>query len=363
MFRAGIFLVLFIGSLLVQIIQGFSLWISIVQTMTALLLLSVPLAAKVIVESKSPQYFDMADGSLKTEHRSWANAIIIAIQLTGLFPVNGVLYQLLAQILTQKFNQANIKFTDQKKDSCAEVRKFASEHGIDWPTVDGIKFDESKWPWSKAPHEYESINDFFMRKYKAYSFGEASVLAPATSVVKQYPNIMEMKCLVKGVQYTLSNCGIPSPDDYAQQACFYYYLSPADYHCFHSPIEGIVEDITDHTGISTYSGSVKFEFIESKPPILIHNRRYVIVVRQGSFKLALVIIGGFLVDSIRIDSAIQKNAKISKGQYVGAFAFGGSAILMLTNAKINVDEAINQALCKSDLPVKVQIGQSFANPQ
>lgn len=156
----------------------------------------------------------------------------------------------------------------------------------------------------------------------------------------------------------------PHPENYADQACFYYYLSPADYHCFHSPIEGVVEDIVDHSEISrSYSGSVKFEFIESKPSILTHNRRYIIVVRQNSFKLALVIIGGFLVDSIRIDPLIQKDAKISKGQYIGAFALGGSAILMLTNTEIKVNEAIDKVISNTHLPVKVQIGQSFANKQ
>ncbi len=101
--------------------------------------------------------------------------------------------------------------------------------------------------WSKLPSEYASINEFFMRRYKAYSFGDMDLLCPATSVVKKYPTISQMDCLVKGAHYTLEKCGIPNSRDYENQACYYFYLSPADYHCFHSPMDGTIDQIVDHT--------------------------------------------------------------------------------------------------------------------
>jgi phosphatidylserine decarboxylase len=106
-----------------------------------------------------------------------------------------------------------------------------------------------------------------------------------------------MDCMVKGVRYTLENCGVPVAKDYERYACFYFYLSPADYHCFHSPISGVIDDIVDFTNTSRlYSGSVKMDCLDASPSVLIHNRRYVVIIKHANgFKLAMVVIGGFLV--------------------------------------------------------------------
>ncbi len=83
------------------------------------------------------------------------------------------------------------------------------------------------------------------------------------------------------------------------------------------------------------------------------------MLRKGEFKLALVIIGGFLVDSIRIDGEIKVGKKITKGQYIGSFALGGSAILQLSNKDIDVCPSLSSAWGKTPHPVKVEVGANF----
>jgi phosphatidylserine decarboxylase len=318
--------------------------------------------AQAVTEAKSPRYLDLAESTVKTEHRTWTNAIMVVIQRTGCFPIDGALFQWLARRLTAEFNRANIKFKDEGKDPVMEIRNFGTLHGIDVSMLgSGHSYDPEKWLWSKAPHEYESINDFFMRKHRSYSFGDHSILSPATAVVRRYPDARALEAVdVKGVRYTLENCGIPQAEEYVEHECFYFYLSPADYHCFHSPMDGVVDSVTDLTGLGHCSGSVKPDLLASSPSILAHNRRFVVVLRQGSFKLALVVIGGFLVDSVRIDPLIKARTGIRKGQLVGSFALGGSAILMLTSQPVISEPVLSEALDQFRYPVKVSVGRNFA---
>ena len=106
---------------------------------------------------------------------------------------------------------------------------------------------------------------------------------------------------------------------------------------------------------------MKLDLLAGQPSILSHNRRCVLVLQQEGLQLALVIIGGFLVDSVRMDPEIRPGAKVAKGQYLGAFALGGSAILMLTSAPLDVEPVLSESMSKFPHPVKVQVGRSFAN--
>ena len=306
-------------------------------------------------EASTFKFLDLDAAGIRTEYRSNMNALLIVMQKTGWFPVDGFLFQTVAQYLTRLFNDANINFSTTGADPKEAIRKFCSKHGIK------SDVDASAWEWSKRPEEYTCINEFFMRRYRTFTLASSCDLtSPATSVVKAYPCLDSMDCLVKGTRYTIDSCGVPDPEAYAGHPCFYFYLSPADYHCFHAPLAGTVERFVDLRHLPHCSSSVKLDLLS--PKVFTHNRRCIVVIRgcggdKMPVRIALVIIGGFLVDSIRLTPELREGAAVAQGQFLGAFALGGSAILMLADREdVALSGILGRAAARFNLPTKVNAG-------
>ena len=128
--------------------------------------------------------------------------------------------------------------------------------------------------------------------------------------------------------------------------------SPTDYHCFHIPIEGKIEHV-EILNQDRFSVTVK-PYIFRNVNILKRNRRAVIVIRGSHVRVAMIIIGGITVDSIRLDSKIRKGSSVSKGQYAGHFARGGSSVALLFDTSVNQQRRhVVQAPCISKFKGKV----------
>mmetsp|Transcript_5511 Transcript_5511/g.9377 ORF Transcript_5511/g.9377 Transcript_5511/m.9377 type:complete len:353 (+) Transcript_5511:76-1134(+) len=325
------------------------------------------------MESKNFKHFDVELQEVRSEHRSFSNALLLVLMKTGCFPIDGFIFQRVASILTVQFNAANVDFALSGTNPSDQLRSFVRKHGI---SVDIDVGNAGGWEWSKRPNEYRNLNEFFMRRYREFNvtttpsradeLGAVLLSSPATSVVQQYASIGRMGeganagLLVKGERFTLESTGVPNPEQYSGKRCFYLYLSPADYHCFHSPMSGTIERLVDLTGLAHCSGSVKPDLIGASPSILTHNRRIVVVIKHEGLRVAMVIIGGFLVDSIRMDPAVREGGRLEAGQYLGAFALGGSAILLLSNRDLSLVGKLADGLEEHKLPVKVTAGKEFA---
>ena len=238
--------------------------------------------------------------------------------------IDGTVFQCIARWMTRKYRDADAPFTSTEHGE-RQVASFAKKHQIDIATT----------RWDRPIGQYHSMNDFFMRRYMNLEVASSSIVYPACACVALFRSIHAIAQPLKGDVALECASGIPAFCDFEQQFCLYCYLSPSDYHCFHSPIDGIVEEVVDLRHLPTCSGSVRPYLTNHQRPLVAYNRRYIIVIRNGCVKMALVILGGFLVDSIRIDCGdIRKGMHLTKGQYLGAFALGGSAILLLSNAEI-----------------------------
>ena len=99
-----------------------------------------------------------------------------------------------------------------------------------------------------------------------------------------------------------------------------------------------------------------------------NNRRAVVVIEErpspGSakppLKVALVIIGGVTVDSIRLQSTVKEGASIERGALLGSFARGGSSIAMFFNRRtVLVDECA--ALQAKGMDFKIEAGASLSS--
>ncbi|CAE7407442.1 psd [Symbiodinium natans] len=139
------------------------------------------------------------------------------------------------------------------------------------------------------------------------------------------------------------------------------YLAPADYHCYHAPIAGKLLSLAlldQHR----YSITVK-PYIFSSVNILTRNRRAVAVIESDSrpgLRVAVVIVGGVTVDSIRLEPNLRAGVSVKKGQRLGAFARGGSAIALLFSNSVRLADSRAEALAAAGRDFKIEVGRSLA---
>ena len=123
-------------------------------------------------------------------------------------------------------------------------------------------------------------------------------------------------------------------------------LAPADYHRFHSPIDGTIGETVDIPG-QYYTGKcVLFDWhprfrlsrLAVNPQavnepgfdVFTANKRSVLYMTHTSGRpVAFVAIGAMLVGSIVWTAGAQKGATIKRGEELGYFAYGGSTVVAL----------------------------------
>lgn len=228
----------------------------------------------------------------------------------------------------------------------------------------GVPLDP--WPWSKAPEEYVSANDFFMRDYAfaaapEQNLAESLVVSPATAVVTWFDTAKSMPKVLKNDAWSLERVGIPQYRDYENHPAAMMYLAPADYHCYHAPIAGKLlwlALLDQHR----YSVTVK-PYIFSSVNILTRNRRAVAVIESDArpgLRVAIVIVGGVTVDSIRLEPKLCAGVHVKKGQRLGAFARGGSAIALLFSDAVRLADDRAKALAAAGRDFKIEVARSLA---
>ena len=177
------------------------------------------------------------------------------------------------------------------------------------------------------------------------TLGDGDIVSPCTAVITVFENVSEMPKKLKNDKFTIKSSGIPDYEQYEPHPCFVHYLSPADYHCFHAPVGGKIAALVTQTD-GPYSVTVK-PYVFKHINILERNRRVVVVIeRDDGFRVAMVIIGGITVDSIRLESGLTEGARIAKGAKIGAFARGGSSIAMFFSRPVSLEEKLNDVHTK-----------------
>jgi len=112
-------------------------------------------------------------------------------------------------------------------------------------------------------------------------------------------------------------------------------LAPQDYHRWHSPIDGVIESITEIPG-TYYTVNPQAINEVGALNVFCENRRSVMIVRRRlgasqppSSIVAIVAVGAMLVGSIKYNPGIGVGAEIKRGQCLGAFQYGGSTVIVL----------------------------------
>ena len=189
----------------------------------------------------------------------------------------------------------------------------------------------------KPVGDYASFNEFFTRRLKPGSRPLGTgVVSPADGRLRLYLNAsLDTPFPLKGATRTLAEvlscqgCGHSCPQKL--DVCVIR-LAPVDYHRFHFPC-----DCTAASKLSVLPGkyhSVNPIALIKYPDVYADNERQVMAYDTAYGKMYLVDVGAFGVGTI-----VQTAAEGKKGEEKGYFKFGGSTVIMITEAgKLKFDE-------------------------
>ncbi|MCP3907278.1 MAG: phosphatidylserine decarboxylase [Oceanicoccus sp.] len=230
---------------------------------------------------------------------------------------------------------------------------------------------ECEWPWVKnkfiqwfirrynvnmdeaadpEPLNYKNFNAFFTRELMAgarpITIEENSIACPADGAISQLGDIENGRIFqAKGQSYTLEELiggdkEIARPFQGGRFATVY--LSPKDYHRVHMPLTGKLKSMTYVPGDLF---SVNATTAENVPRLFSRNERAVCIFETDAGPMAVILVGAMIVAGIETVwagqvapikreirtqkyLAKQKAISLKKGQEMGRFKLGSTAIVL-----------------------------------
>jgi len=231
-----------------------------------------------------------------------------------------------------------------------------------------ISLDELLEPDIK---KYPTFNEFFYRKLKpdarpVQSAEDKRVICSAADCrLTVYQNVdLAQEFWIKGKNFNIPKLlNLDASDSVAQAfknaGLAIFRLAPADYHRFHSPIDGEVGKI-DHIPGQYYTVNPQ-AVNEPGFDVFTANTRSVLYMKEESTGLpvAFVAIGALLVGSIRWTGGGQEGQKVARGDELGHFAYGGSTIVVVfPKDMVTLDKDL---VANSQKPIEtlVKVGESI----
>lgn len=199
-----------------------------------------------------------------------------------------------------------------------------------------INLDELLEPDIK---KYSTFNEFFYRKLKpgarpVQSAGDKGVISSAAdSRLTVYQTVdLAKQFWIKGKNFNIPDllnldASDPVSENFKNGSLAIFRLAPADYHRFHSPINGDIGKIVHIPG--QYYTVNPQAVNEPGFDVFTANTRSVLYMKEESTGLpvAFVAIGALLVGSIRWTGGGQEGQKVARGDELGHFAYGGSTVV------------------------------------
>lgn len=122
------------------------------------------------------------------------------------------------------------------------------------------------------------------------------------------------------------------------------FLNVNDYHRYHFPISGVVKEVRIIQGSQPIGGKLRWDKENNRYAYdpsaqtgwqVLETRGCVIVETTDYGLVALLPIGMVVVSSVNFEDTVQPGAKVTKGDPLGYFAFGGSDFVVLFQQGIN----------------------------
>ncbi|CAN6458626.1 unnamed protein product [Victoria cruziana] len=206
---------------------------------------------------------------------------------------------------------------------------------------DQINLNEIKY----SLDHFKTFNEFFIRELKpgvrpiAEKDNDKIAVCAADCRLMAFKSIDESQRLwIKGRKFSIK--GLLGSDGYSDifdnGSLVIFRLAPQDYHRFHMPVSGKIEQFVEIPG---YLYTVNPIAVNSKYcNVFTENKRVVSIISTSCFgKVAFVAIGATMVGSINFSK--KKEEYVRKGDELGYFNFGGSTVLsVFEKGKIDIEE-------------------------
>jgi phosphatidylserine decarboxylase len=233
----------------------------------------------------------------------------------------------------------------------------------------GIKMDDFEY---NNPYMYPTFNEFFIRNVKpekrpiAAQDDDDVIVSAADSRTTVFNSVSDaQKLFIKGKNFNLrtlllKNVPEESKDlandlfsSFNTDPCMVNFrLAPMDYHHFHSPVAGTIEQVYDILG--EYF-TVEPKALQSDVDVLGENTRSIICIKtENHGRILFIPIGAEAVGTVvRI---VETGDVVKKGEKLGHFEYGGSDIIVLFENDVTWDEdMLNQS--KREVECLIKMGE------
>jgi len=221
--------------------------------------------------------------------------------------------------------------------------------------VSMMKVDMSEF---QKPSYYESLNALFTRelvKKREYDKDDKSLISPCDSFITSCGDIEGEKALqIKGFSYSVDELLGANIDKEKKQRLkngryINFYLSPKDYHRYHSPFDMRVKKVVHIPG-KLYS--VNLKWLNKIPNLFIENERVVMeCVDEKNRLFFMVFVGALNVGKMNFtfDKRVQTNSDrryityyeygnvfIKKAQELGKFEMGSTIVMFFEKDFVDI---------------------------
>ncbi|MCT0225397.1 phosphatidylserine decarboxylase [Synechococcus sp. CS-1328] len=201
--------------------------------------------------------------------------------------------------------------------------------------------------YAENPSGWLTFNQFFARSVRpgkrpiAAPLDPRVVVAPADSTfLGAWPIQDDSRITLKGLEWNVSDLlqGSPYRDRFRGGVFTHSYLSPFNYHRFHTPVAGVVREVRTVMGalhldvVRQADGSLGV--INNDLGFVFNQERGIVVLESPLGLVAVIPVGMGVVSSVNFTA--QAGARLVKGEELGYFAFGGSDVVMLFEARAAV---------------------------
>ena len=183
---------------------------------------------------------------------------------------------------------------------------------------------------------YRSFNDFFTRKIKTgrREIGEGDIVAPSDGLLTVAPITNDSVFSIKNTLYSLELLlrDRNLSQEFEGGTALIFRLTPAHYHRYSFCTSGTVKAKRRIDGILH---SVKPICHETFPVFIENSREYVVIENPNLGDIVQMEVGALLVGKIS-NHPLEIGDGVEKGTEKGYFEYGGSSIVVLTKAKIEI---------------------------
>jgi phosphatidylserine decarboxylase len=192
---------------------------------------------------------------------------------------------------------------------------------------------------------FKTFNEFFVRELKPGSRPIALLERNDIAICGADSRLMAFKNAEDSLRFWIKGRKFSIQGLLGKEACsnsfiggslVIFRLAPQDYHRFHSPVSGTVEQFINIPGCLYTVNPIA---VNSKYcNVFTENKRTVCTISTAEFgKVAFVAIGATMVGSITFTK--QPGEYVQKGDELGYFSFGGSTIIcVFEKGAIEIDE-------------------------